>query len=229
VLGFAPGTREAILRLHEKILRWDTGKGKELGRYPGPGGAVSTAARVGQRLLVPRFDGQSVAMWDAAQHKQLWSVKATRANNVPVLPMAFSAHGKLFAVETPARVISVYESVTGKVVRRLEGDVGKVYYSLCISPDARTVAGSNWDGSLRLWDLESGRERVKVPAMQGWTTNVFFAPDSKSFATGGPNNPHAVLLWDTATGKRIEPFPGHTSPVSSASFSPDGRTVATSS
>src|SRR5262249_3157951 len=129
----------------------------------------------------------------------------------------------------PPRKISVYESATGKLVRRIEADVGNIYWSISISPDARTVAGSNWDGSLRLWDLESGRERVKITNFRGSLTHVFFAPDSKTFATGDGNNAHAVLLWDTATGKRIDLFPGHASPVSSVAFSPDRRIVATSS
>jgi WD40 repeat protein len=230
-LGYSPDAREVIL-LHKEaeVVRWDIDKGKELSRYPKPAeGYLSAAAGVGDRLLVPKFDGQSIAMWDAARKKRLWSVETTRDKNYPSLPMAFSADGKLFAVEAPPRMISVYESVTGKTVRRFKGNADKIYYSLGISPDARTVAGSNWDGSLRLWDLESGRQRAKIPTLQGWTTDVFFAPDSKTFATGGGNNAHAVLLWKTATGEPIDPFPGHTSPVSSVSFSPDGSTAATSS
>jgi WD40 repeat protein len=229
-LNYSPDGREAFLvQTETEVVRWDIEKGKELGRYPKPEGDVSTAVRVGERVLAPGFDGQSVGMWDAAQKKQLWSVEATREKGYPRVPMAFSADGKLFAVEVPPRVISVYESVSGKLVRRLEGDADKVYYSVCISPDGRTVAGSKADGSVRLWDLETGKERAKVPQLQGWTANIFFAPDSKTFATGGGNNAHAVLLWETATGKPVEPFPGHTSPVTSVAFSPDGTTAATSS
>ncbi|HEY7425712.1 MAG TPA: WD40 repeat domain-containing protein [Gemmataceae bacterium] len=230
-LGYSPKAQEIIL-LHKEaeIVRWDIEKGKELGRYPKPEGFLSAAARVGTLLLVPQFDDRSsVAMWDAAQKKRLWSVEATRDKN-DLLPMAFSADGKLFAVEAPPRSISVYESITGKTVRRLQGDVGQIYNSLAISPDARTIAGFNRDESLRLWDLESGRQRAKIPAIQSaWCTNVFFAPDSKSFAIGGPNNAHSVMLWKTASGEPITPFTGHTSPVSSVSFSPDGRMAATSS
>ena len=164
-------------------------------------------------------------MWDATQKKELWSVKATRIRDNGALPMVFSPDGKLFAVETPPRVISIREALTGKVVRQFKGN-DSVYNSLCISPDNLIVAG--WDGSLHLWDMENGRKRSTISAVRGWV-NVFFAPDSKTFATGGPNNAHSVLLWETATGKPIEPFPGHASPVSSVSFSPDGKIAATSS
>jgi WD40 repeat protein len=230
LLGYAQEGREAIL-LHKEtdIVRFDLDKGKELERHPNPAGSISTAARLGDQLLVPQFDGQAVRMWDVARNKQLWSVAATRNKNYPGLPMVFSSDGKLFAVEAPPRVISICESASGKLLRRIEADVGNIYWSLAISPNARTVAGSNWDGMLRLWDLESGRESVQIPSIEGRVTHVFFAPDSKTFATGDGNNAHAVLLWDTATGRRIEPFSGHTSPVSSVAFSPDGGTMATSS
>jgi WD40 repeat protein len=227
---YSQGGREAILLYWEsEIIRWDLEKGKELARYTMPSGYMSAIALVGERVLVAQFGGESVRMWDTADKKQLWSVKATREKSYPGLPMAFSRDGKLIAIETPPRVISVYESVTGKLVRQLEADVEKIYYSLCISPDGRTVAGSCRDASIRLFDLETGRQRAKIPAIEGWVTNIYFAPDSKVFATGGGNNAHAVLLWDTATGKPIEPAAGHTSPVSSVSFSPDSQTVATGS
>jgi WD40 repeat protein len=229
LLGQSPNAREICVLDKTEIVRWDVEKDKELSRHPMPAGDVSIAAWVGEQLLVPVFDGQSVGMWDMIEKKKLWFAAADRDKHNGAVPMTFSTDGKLFAVEGPPQVLSVYDSVTGKLIRRLEAKVEKTYWSVHISPDKRTVAGSNWDGTLRLWDLESGRERVNIPAIEGWITNVFFAPDSKTFATGDPNNAHAVLLWDTATGKRIDPFVGHASPIASMAYSPDGKTVATSS
>ena len=96
-LSFSRDGREAILQEGSDIVRRDTAKGKELGRYAKPEGTISTAARLGDRLLVPQFDGKAVRMWDAAQKKQLWSVETTRHQNYPGLPMTFSPDGKLFA------------------------------------------------------------------------------------------------------------------------------------
>jgi WD40 repeat protein len=226
VLGYSPDAREVVL-LDQKgeIVRWDIEKGEQRGRYPKPDHDTGIAALVGIRLLVPQFDGQKVSMWDAAGKKQLWSAKMTRDKNFPILPIDFSPDGKLFAFEAPERVISVHESVSGKLVRQLKANVDMFYHSVCISPDTRTVAASNRDGSLRLWDLESGQERLK-PAPQLGYVNVFFSPDSRIFAVSGNQ---AVLLWDTASGTRALPFRAHAWQVSSASFSPDGRMAATSS
>ncbi len=226
VLGFSPDAQEVILLDRKgEIVRWDIDKGKERGCYSKPDHATGIATLVGDRVLVPRFDGQTVGMWDAADKKQLWSAKMTRDKNYPILPINFSPDGKLFGFEAPERVISVHESVSGKLVRQLKADVDMIYHSVSISPDGRTVAASNRDGSLRLWDLESGQERLK-PAPQLGYIQVFFAPDSKTFATSGSG---AVELWDRASGKRVTASQGLISHVSSLSFSPDGRIAATSS
>ena len=124
-VNFSPDGREAIL-LHKQtdIVRWDLDTGKELGRYPKPPGKVKTGNAVGDRLLVPVIDDQGFAMWDASQKKQLWSMKGpySQLSSFPGRgPTAFAADGKSFAIEGTAGVIPVYESLTGKVVRRLEG------------------------------------------------------------------------------------------------------------
>jgi WD40 repeat protein len=225
-LGYSPDGREMILLHHDEVVRWDIDKGEELGSYPSPRNVYLSTA-VDKRLLVPHFDGKAVGMWDVVKDKRLWSVKTTRDEHGSGPAMTFSADGKLFAVEAPRKEIAVYESVTGKIVRRIKGDAGRSYHSLSLSPDARIVAGSHGE-TVCLWDLESGRERLKVRVLPNGLAGVFFAPDSKVFATGGPNNPHVVQLWDTATGKQIDAFPGHTDPVASVAFSPDGRMAATS-
>src|SRR5262249_21178475 len=126
VLSYSADAREGLLlQREEMIVRWDVDKGKELGRYPRPERSITAVGRVGERLLVPQFDGRVVGMWDAAQKKRLWSVAAAHEKNSPDLRMAFSEDGKLFAIEAPPRAISVLDSVTGKTVCRLEGDAAR--------------------------------------------------------------------------------------------------------
>ena len=226
-LALAPNGRELILLHRDKeIVRWDIVRGQELGRYPKPKGEVSSALVTGDRVLVALFDRTAIRMWDATRKKELWSVKATRIKDVLDPPTVFSADGKLFAVELDIGVISVYETLTGKVVRTLEGNFG-IGLSHCISPDNRTFVV--WTGGwLRLWDLETGRLRCSIPANTGYV-HFAFALDSKTFVVaGGGGDTLAVQIWNAVTGKLIEPFPGHARPVSSVSFAADGKRVATS-
>ena len=58
-------------------------------------------------------------------------------------------------------------------------------------------------------------------------SNVAFAPDGKTLASGSSDN--SIKLWDPATGTLRATLLGHTRPVSSVAFAPDGRTLASGS
>ncbi|HYH65261.1 MAG TPA: hypothetical protein VD866_11255, partial [Urbifossiella sp.] len=227
-IAFPAGGREAIFQRGELFLRWDVEKAEGL-----VGGTASfrfpVAARLGDRLLVAGREQDEVAVWDAGRNAQLWRVGSVRVKNIGGPPPAFSADGTLVAAPTEPPVVAVYDALTGRRVRLMDADGEKSYWSLAFSPDKQTLAGSNHDGSVRLWNLADGRERARVRAFPGHITNVFFAPDSKTFATGFGNNAHGVMLWDTATGRPVEPYPSHAAPVTSVAFAPGGRLVATSS
>jgi WD40 repeat protein len=61
-----------------------------------------------------------------------------------------------------------------------------------------------------------GSGRLRHPA-----NAVAFAPDGKTFATGGRD--YFVRLWNVADGKEIRAFKGHTQNVTAVAFSADGK------
>lgn len=222
------GTEFLFAQNYRDLIRWDIAKGEELGRgllpFRGP-----LMTRIGDRLIAANYDDGVVRVYDVTRDVELWKIPALRMKNYGVPAPAFSADGTLVAVSPKPLTVDVYETLTGRVERVLEADGDKPYWSLAISPDKRTLAGNNRDGSVRLWNLADGRERARVRVIPGKITGVTFAPDSKTFATAGENSAHGVMLWDTATGRPVEPYPSHAAPVSSVAFAPDGRLVATSS
>jgi WD40 repeat protein/serine/threonine protein kinase/Flp pilus assembly protein TadD len=74
-------------------------------------------------------------------------------------------------------------------------------------------------GSFKLWDVSSGREKLRWPA--GHVGVLSVSPDGKYLGTSG--NLDGTRLWDAKSGKQVAPMADARFPT----FSPDGKLMAT--
>jgi WD40 repeat protein len=118
-------------------------------------------------------------------------------------------------------------AVGWRLKRTLRGHTGAVY-SASFFPDGARVATSGDDGSIRIWDVLTGRELKKIDAAAGETvSDVAVSPDGTLIAscTDGDEGPK-VQLWDSRTLRVVRTLQGHQGGVFEVIFSPDGRMVA---
>ncbi len=111
------------------------------------------------------------------------------------------------------------------LIRMLHGHQDKVM-SVALSPDGKRAAAAGFDGTVRLWDLETG-DPIGAPLVMGSlpALSVAFSPDGRMLATSGGDA--LVVLWDIATGKMIgKPLEGHSNWIFSIAFNPDGSLLA---
>ena len=118
--------------------------------------------------------------------------------------------------------------VTGqpKLRKSLEGHT-YVVWSVAFSPDGKTLASGSRDGSIKLWDVTSGKNIATLKGHADVINSVAFSPDGKTIASGSFDK--TVKLWDVASGKNTATLEGHTHWVFSVAFSPDGKTLASGS
>jgi hypothetical protein len=105
----------------------------------------------------------------------------------------------------------------------------------CASPDGRWLVVPSEEGTLRRWDLTSGKELPALAEAQRTVWELFWSPDGRLVGTRGSAAQPGVRdrearqhmrLWDVATGKRLAhlEMPGASGCLL---FGHDGRTLLT--
>jgi WD40 repeat protein len=104
----------------------------------------------------------------------------------------------------------------------LRGHTQKIN-ALALSADGKQLASASADGTIRLWDPETGKLQHKLLANWNTVHAVAFSPDGKLLAS---DSNHLVRLWDVYTTRIKDTLKGHRDGVNAIAFSPDGAWVA---
>ena len=73
--------------------------------------------------------------------------------------------------------------------------------SVAFSPDGKTLATGDEDGTTRLWNLATGQQAASLPVGSNPVESVAFSPDGQVLAVGDFGG--TVRLWNVATGRPI--------------------------
>src|SRR5262245_38100753 len=101
---------------------------------------------------------------------------------------------------------------------------GKVS-GLTFLPDGKTLISSSDDGTLRAWEIPSGRELRRFEGHTGWVCRLALSTNGKFLLSAGSTD-RTTRLWDVATGKELRRFKGHENSVVAVALSPNNALVA---
>jgi WD40 repeat protein len=128
---------------------------------------------------------------------------------------------------SPSTKTKETSTITWTPRQKFEGHTNLVYGVIHL-PDGQRIITCSYDGSLRVWDLESGKQ-----VGEDWNDgesgvrSIALSPDGKKVVSGSVDG--EVRLWDIDTSKVIKKWTGHTDGVESVCWSRDGRRVLSGS
>jgi WD40 repeat protein len=122
--------------------------------------------------------------------------------------------------------VVVRDLKTGKeVLRHLTHTERGSIRALAFSRDGKLLASVIPMKTVRVWDLDRGRELFALPAPASYRPCLAFSPDGRRLAAGG-HAVHTIRVWDMETGQETVAVEAPWVFPFSLAFSPDGRRLA---
>ncbi len=216
VLAFAPDGKTLAVAGHglsrpgSRVLQpcihlWDVGSMKKIRTIPP---APDSFSSIIQLAFSP--DGKTIISRHEENHVRLWDVASAKERNLGQGPsqgvyrLAWSPNGKLVASAARGQ-IWLWSATTGKLERILPSpnETGTNVLELAFSADGRFLASVSMDGTLCLWDVETGKEQHRFAAAGKRADHAAVAPDGETVAVWSFNNPQTISLWNARTGKEV--------------------------
>ncbi len=88
--------------------------------------------------------------------------------------------------------VKSWDLTTLREIRSIKGPRLEIN-TIAISPDNRTVATANKEGTIMLFDLVTGRKLATLQGHRGWVLSVAFSPDGKYLYSGAEDK--MVKIW----------------------------------
>ena len=176
-------------------------------------------------LFTPNTLPQDSPQWHLPDGAKMRLGKG-RANEI-----AYSPDGTKLAVASDIG-IWIYDTQTGEELDLFPANRFGVS-AIAFSPDGNMLASDSFDGTIsywnienltvRLWDVNSGRQIRTFTGHTHPITCLAFSPDGKTIASGSAD--YVVRVWDVESGRQLHRLLGPTGSVTSVAFSPDSKTL----
>ncbi len=227
-VAFAPDHKH-LASASDTVRVWDLDLAQEKMQLPAKAGdpAFSVAFQPAGKLLAVGYRSGLVEIWDWTQKLVVQKFNYPG----PVHALAFSIDGGKLVVSGATKIV-VWDIAANQEIKRFDSKDGPQasmpnVASLAFSPLGLTVAAGCFDGVVRIYDLQSGKEAFACEGHLSVPYSVAYSADGRTLLSGSSDR--TVCLWEAFSGQRVVEFKGHTGEVTGVAFSADNRSVFSAS
>ena len=234
LIVFSPTKRENGRITEQLVVIRDARTGKEERRFATPaplGQGVRLSVAIANEMVAMGMEDEhaTVSIWnfrDGTNRK--FTAKHSRHPNggFGVSAITFSPDAtRLVTAGRGGSEIKIWDTGTLKLLREVPLTGRPWTEALAVSPDGKTLASGGQNIPIRIWDMDSGTEKVLKGAMSGWVTGVRLTPDGKTAVTFSADQ--TMRIWEVATGRQLRSvsMPGNEQSFPHGEIAPDGRTL----
>lgn len=217
---YSPDGKILALVAGDEIKLWNVEVDQEIFTLKGHEYSINAVAFSPDGKLLASGSWDGIKLWSVETGAEICTLTGPTND---VWSVTFSPDGRVLAAGASDAIV-LWEA--GWRFRSFAGHTDSVS-SVAFSPDGAFLASGSWDGTIKLWDMSTGREIFTFIGHKGPVNSIAFSPDGKILASGSRDA--TIKLWDVTTGQEIHTFTGHMGSVESVAFSPDGRILASGS
>ena len=173
----------------------------------------------------------ALRLWDAERGEPIG--EPLMGHNGMVVSVAFSPDGTRIVSGSYDGTVRLWDVESGSAIgmQLKELDLEEAWFNLetvvgvGFNPDGTRVVSGSYDGTLRLWDVDSGSAIGQPTAnMSDMVESIALSPDGTLVVSGGYDG--TVQLWEVDSGEPIgTALDGHDHAVVRVAFSQDGESI----
>ena len=187
------------------------------------------------RLIASGGADKIVRVWNAETGQLRYSLNE---HTNTVWSVVFSPNSRLIASTDGDGRVCVWNAETGQLRHTIDkhreynssilfnpfgsGSLSTVW-SVVFSPNSRLITSADRDGTVYLWDAETGQLRHSLNEHTNTVWSVVFSPNSRLIASA--DSDETVCIWNVETGQLRHSLNEHTDKVQSITFSPNSGLI----
>jgi len=214
-------TLEEMARKHPGVTPLENDLLTALGFCPSDDRSVQP--RLQSLLRVLQRESHHLRTWDPSQAPAIFPQQIrNRAFLLGLEPLVRGAETRLAGLGQGHALLRWRASLESPaLVRTLSGHGGLVS-ALAVTGDGRVVSGS-YDGTVKVWDLNSGQEERTLSGHGGGVSALAVTGDGR--VVSGSDD-RTVKVWDLNSGQEERTLSGHGGGVMALALTGDGRVVS---